>query len=190
MQEPACKDVVHSLRGRNAFQTSQRAKHEAAARRGERPLQKRRGRVGRSSVLPRWGPACWTPTTTGELCAALPVQLDGELELAGIVGGAGLARGADAARRRVAQLVHGKNVRVVEEVEPIGDQVQTKTLAKVDALGKAQVELKEIRHPESIAAEAADATKGWRRPRNGECRKVGQVATGRLGEGYTMDVGR
>ena len=48
-----------------------------------------------------------------ELRMALPVQLEGELKLPGVVGSGGLARAANRAGRRIAQLVHGKNVCVV-----------------------------------------------------------------------------
>src|SRR5208283_1291338 len=116
------------------------------------------------------GLACWTPTTTVELCEVrLPVQFESELELPGVVGSGGLARAADAARGRIAQLVHGKNVRVVEKVETVGDQVQPEALAKVDAFGNAHVELEETRHPEGIAAQVTNAAVRRRDARNREC---------------------
>src|SRR5208283_2138465 len=85
-----------------------------------------------------------------KLWMALPVQLESELELPGVVGSRGLARSTNHTRRRIAQLVHGKNVRVVEQVETVGDQVQPEALAKADAFGYAHVELEETRHPEGI----------------------------------------
>src|SRR5271157_667019 len=125
-----------------------------------------------------------------KLWMALPVQLESELELPRVVARGGLARAADAARGRIAQLVHGKNVRMVEKVETVGDQVQAKALAKVDALGYAHVELVEIRHPESIAAEVANAPVGRRDAWNSKCGAVGQQARSCLNKGHAVDVGR
>src|SRR6516164_10636711 len=61
--------------------------------------------------------------------ANLPAQPECELELTRIVRRGRLTRGANWSGCRVAQLVHGRNVRVVEQVETIGDQVHPQVFA-------------------------------------------------------------
>jgi len=123
-----------------------------------------------------------------ELWVLLPVQLKRELKLPGVVSSGGLARTAGAADGRIAQLVHGQDVRAVKQVEYVSDQVQTKALAEVDALGHAHVELEETRHREGIAAEVTYAAVGRGYARNGECGAVGQQAGGSLSKGHAVNV--
>jgi hypothetical protein len=53
----------------------------------------------------------------------LPVQLDGELELAGVGGvGGRLTRGARGARGGIADPLHGDDVGVVEKVEDVSNE--------------------------------------------------------------------
>src|SRR5208283_4654868 len=135
-------------------------------------------------------PKVWGLLSEVRFWMALPVQLESELELPRVVGRRGLARAADAARGRIAQLVHGKNVCVIEKVEPIGDQVQPEALAKTDAFGDTQVELEETRHPKGIPAKAANAPVGRRDAGNRERRAVGQQACRSVNKSHALNVGR
>ena len=87
----------------------------------------------------------------------LPVQFEGELELAGVEGSGRLASGAGGGDQGVAKLVNRGNVGVVEEVEGVRDQIEAKTFAEADALGDAEIELEEIGHGELVAAEVTRA---------------------------------
>ena len=91
----------------------------------------------------------------------LPVQFEGELELAGVEGSGRLASGAGGGDQGVAKLVNRGNVGVVEEVEGVRDQIEAKTFAEADALGDAEIELEEIGHGEFVAAKVAGTAKRW-----------------------------
>ena len=120
----------------------------------------------------------------------LPVELDRELELARIGRGRRLTCGAAGTNQRIAELVHGDDVGVVEEIEGIGDEIDAETLAEIDALGNAHIELEEHRHHELVAAEIAGATENRSEARNGEgLASIGQTGCGHT-ESNTFDVGR
>ena len=87
-------------------------------------------------------------------------------------------------------MVHSDDVGVIEEVENIGDEIDAESLAKVDALRNARVELEEHGHVEFVAAESANAAE--RRSNSGDVERlerIGQASCGSA-ERDTMNVGR
>src|SRR5256885_5341612 len=99
-------------------------------------------------------------------------ELQCELKLARVVGSCGLAGKAGGASKRIAELVDRCNIRPVQQVEAVGDEVEFQPLAQRDFLGEAQVDLEEAWAREAIAAQVAIAA-GWRRyARDGECGAV------------------
>ena len=92
----------------------------------------------------------------------LPVEFEGELELAGVEGRTWLAGGANGTCRGIAKLVHRCNVGAVEEVEGVGDEIEPEAFAEADALGDAEIELEKSRRCESVATESSEAAI-WRR---------------------------
>src|SRR5580692_11857220 len=116
----------------------------------------------------------------------LPVESQSKLGLPRVVGRRRLTCETSCSRRRIAKLVYGGNVGVVEQVENIGNQVEAETLAKVYALGNAQVELEEHRHNEFVAAEISDATQR----RRDSCHGKRRAAVGLAGSGQAEGVAR
>src|SRR5260370_30620734 len=80
-----------------------------------------------------------------EWVRGLPAHLEGELELARVVRGRRLARGAGRAGQGIAKLVDGGNVGAVEEIERVGDDVDLKAFTEGNAPGEAHVHLEEIK---------------------------------------------
>src|SRR5579864_7615018 len=78
----------------------------------------------------------------------LPVQLHGELELARIVGGCGLAGVAGGA---AAERAHGGYVHFVCDIEHVGDQFQAYAFAEVDSLGNSHI----VEHRPGLSAGVA-----------------------------------
>src|SRR5713226_222342 len=70
-----------------------------------------------------------------ERVRGLPAHLESELELACVVRGRWLARGASRTGQGIAKLVDGGNVGAVEEVEGVGDDVELEALTEGDAPG-------------------------------------------------------
>ena len=120
----------------------------------------------------------------------LPVEFQGELELASLGCGGGLARGASGAYQRVAELVHGDDVAVVEEVDGIGDKIDAETLSEVDAFGNARVELEEHGHVKFVAGKSADAAEWRSNSRNTERLEGIGHASGGSAERDAMNVRR
>ena len=87
----------------------------------------------------------------------LPVQFHGELELARIVGGGGLAGVAE-------QRTHSGYVHFIDDVEHVGDQVHAEALGKVDALRYSHVvEHRPGSHAGIAAQVAVELEKSWGR---------------------------
>ena len=92
----------------------------------------------------------------------LPVQLERELELARVVGGGWLSRGAGGTGGGVAELVYGCDVGAIEKVESVGDELEANALADGHALGYAHVPLEKSRAGVAVAAQDAVAAGGRR----------------------------
>src|SRR5215472_4932805 len=121
--------------------------------------------------------------------AELPDKLERELADSRVVGGSGLPRGARGAGQRIAELVHGRNVGVVEKVEAVVDELQLQALTEVNSLRNAHIPGKEHGHGKTVAAQVADATERWSDARNGIRRVRAGVgpAAGRGGERPVLD---
>src|SRR5262249_21842259 len=88
----------------------------------------------------------------------LPDDLERELELARIIGGSRLAGAARRTGAWIAELVDGRHVEAVGQVEGVGDDLQLEAFAERETARKPQIELEEIRCGEGIASEVAVAT--------------------------------
>ncbi len=89
----------------------------------------------------------------------LPRELESELELARVVGGSGLAGGAQSdADAGSAGLVDRSDVGAIQEIKGIGEEIKVQPLAERDALADAQIDGEEARAGEGVAAEIAVAT--------------------------------
>src|SRR2546421_13060311 len=99
-------------------------------------------------------------------------KLQCELKLACVVGSRRLAGKATGASKRIAELVDRCNIRPVQQVEAVGDEVEFQPLAQRNFLGEAQVDLEEAWAREAIAAQVAIAAGGRREAPGGEGRVV------------------
>src|SRR6266436_3232459 len=99
-------------------------------------------------------------------------ELQCELKLARVVGSRRLAGGAGGASKRIAELVDCCNIRSVQQVEAVGDEVEFQPFAQWNFLGKAQVDLEEARAREAIAAQVAIAAGRRSNARDGKGRAV------------------
>src|SRR5256885_17150479 len=97
-------------------------------------------------------------------------ELQCELKLARVVGSRRLAGGAGGASKRIAELVDRCNIRPVQQVEAVGDEVEFQPLAQRNFLGEAQVDLEEAWAREAIAAQVAIAAGGRGKARDGKGR--------------------
>src|SRR5256885_10261065 len=95
-----------------------------------------------------------------------------ELKLARVVGSRRLAGGAGGASKRIAELVDCCNIRPIQQVEAVGDEVEFQPLAQRNFLGEAQVDLEEAWAREAIAAQAAIAAGRRSNARGGKGRAV------------------
>ncbi len=68
----------------------------------------------------------------------------------------------------VAELVDGEDVKAIEKVEAVGDEVEVQTLGDGNRLGDAEIDLEESRSGEGVAAEIAVATGRRSHTGNGE----------------------
>src|SRR5215471_17821252 len=170
----------------NRLETNPRKKDDAKARRTQKRAEKRyprgetwragkgkgsRGRPGAGGLdLDRVDRA--RPRV-----AVLPGELQGELELARVVGCSRLTRKAGGAAGWIAELVHRRDVGAVQEVEAVGDKVELEVFAEGNFFGDAQVKLEEAWAEELVASERAIATGGRRDLWYGELRAVVCQAT-------------
>src|SRR5438105_9854140 len=99
-------------------------------------------------------------------------ELQCELKLARVVGSRRLAGKAGGASKRIAELVDRCNIRPIQQVEAVGDEVEFQPLAQRNFLGEAQVDLEEAWAREAIAAQVAIATRGRSNARDGKGRAV------------------
>jgi hypothetical protein len=97
------------------------------------------------------GPHAKCERAVKRFTGALPVQLEGELELPGVVSGSRLAGKATGADGRIAELINCRNVGAVEHVKAVSDQVKLQAFAERNALGEPQVDLEEARPDECVA---------------------------------------
>jgi len=74
----------------------------------------------------------------------LPAQLEGKLELAGVVRGSWLARAASGAGQGIAKLVDGGNVGAIEEIEASAITSILKRSPRGMRRGNAHIHLEEI----------------------------------------------
>src|SRR5256885_8852922 len=114
-------------------------------------------------------------------------ELQCELKLARVVGSCRLAGKAGGASKRIAELVDRCNIRPVQQVEAVGDEVEFQPLAQRNFLGEAQVDLEEAWAREAIAAQVAIAAGGRRNARGGKGRAVVSPALIRPAEMHTRD---
>ena len=118
----------------------------------------------------------------------LPAQLERKLELARIVGGGRLAGSARCAGGWVAKLIHGSDVGAVEQVEGVGDEIESESFAEGDALGETHIPLEKVGRSEAVAAKVAVATGSGRcDARNAECRTAICQADIRHAKRYARD---
>src|SRR5256885_800085 len=99
-------------------------------------------------------------------------KLQCELKLACVVGSRRLASGAGGASKRVAELVDCCNIRPIQQVKAVGDEVEFQPFAQRNFLGEAQVDLEEAWAPETIAAQVAIAAGRRSNARHGKGRAV------------------
>src|SRR5882757_7559823 len=95
-----------------------------------------------------------------------------ELKLARVVGSRWLASGAGGASKRITELVDCCNIRPVQQVEAVGDEVEFQPLAQRNFLGEAQVDLEEAWAREAIAAQVTVAASRRSNARDGKGRAV------------------
>src|SRR5258708_7827124 len=89
------------------------------------------------------------------MVAALPAQLERELELPRVVGCRGLTCEArSSSRDRFAELVDRRHVGTVEKVEAISDEIELQAFAEGNLLGEAEINLEETWADECVAAQA------------------------------------
>src|SRR5271165_1485621 len=111
----------------------------------------------------------------------LPAHLHRKLQLPRRVRRRRLPRAASRTCRRIAKLVHRRNIGAVEKVEGLGDQVELNSLAHRYELGHAHIPREEARHVERIPTQAAYAPRPRsRKPRHREL--LGAVCQTNIGK--------
>src|SRR2546430_6517459 len=108
-----------------------------------------------------------------------------ELKLACVVGSRRLVSGAGGASKRVAELVDCCNIRPIQQVKAVGDEVEFQPFAQRNFLGEAQVDLEEAWAPETIAAQVAIAAGRRSNARPGKGRAVVRQSLIRLAKLHT-----
>src|SRR5437764_10629913 len=130
------------------------------------------------------------PFRTLILPLCLPAKLKSKLELPRVIGCSRLTRRASCTGRRVAELVHSSDIKTVEQVKGVSDEVQAEPLTQRYGPRDAQIRLEETRRGEAIAAEIPITACGRRDAWNCKRRPIVRQARGSQAERDTRNEGR